>query len=96
MSLYQCPCCDYFSLDERGEYSICSVCFWGDSGWDVDCPDEYSGPNHMTLREGRRNFQYFGACDYRMLKSVLPPAARSRYRHSPRVLRRVASIGVGQ
>ncbi|MDN5540030.1 CPCC family cysteine-rich protein, partial [Comamonas sp.] len=44
MSLYQCPCCDYFSLDDRGEYSICSVCFWEDSGWDVDCPDKYSGP----------------------------------------------------
>ena len=57
MSLYQCPCCDYFSLDDRGEYSICSVCFWEDSGWDVDCPDKYSGPNHMTLREGRRNFR---------------------------------------
>lgn len=32
MPLYQCPCCDYFSLDDRGEYGICSVCFWEDDG----------------------------------------------------------------
>jgi hypothetical protein len=49
----------------------------------------------MTLREGRRNFQYFGACDYRMRKSVLPPAARNRYRHGPRT-EQVASIRVGR
>ena len=94
MPLYQCPCCDYLSLDDRGEYGICSVCFWEDDGWDVDCLDEYSGPNHMTLREGRRNFQRFGACDYRMLKHVLAAAERGCYPHRPRKLHRAASIRV--
>ena len=96
MPLYQCPCCDYFTLSDRGEYDICPVCFWEDSGWDVDSPDQYSGPNHMTLREGRRNFQYFGACDYRSRKSVLAPAERGRYQHQLRVLRKVASVCVRQ
>ena len=96
MKLYQCPCCDYFSLDSSGDYSICKVCFWEDDGVDVDQPDERSSPNRMTLREGRRNFQYFGACDYRSRKSVLAPVERGRYQHQPRVLRKVASIRVRQ
>lgn len=25
---YACPCCGYLTLDERGGYEICSVCFW--------------------------------------------------------------------
>lgn len=30
MGKYQCPCCGYKTLDSRGEYDICSVCFWED------------------------------------------------------------------
>ena len=86
MKLYQCPCCDYFSLDSSGEYSICKVCFWEDDGIDVDQPDEHSGPNRMTLREGRCNFQDFGACDPKMLKHVLPVEERGQFRHRARLL----------
>ncbi|HET7864112.1 MAG TPA: CPCC family cysteine-rich protein, partial [Burkholderiaceae bacterium] len=46
--LHQCPCCDYFTLNRRGEYDICRICFWEDSGQDVDRPDDHSGPNHQT------------------------------------------------
>src|SRR5687767_10862719 len=67
MEFFQCPCCDYFTLDERGGYDICPVCFWEDDGQDIDRPDEHSGPNHMTLREGRDNFRRLGACDPAML-----------------------------
>ncbi|WP_415798287.1 CPCC family cysteine-rich protein [Comamonas aquatilis] len=84
MTLFQCPCCDYFSLKDRGEYSICKLCFWEDDGRNPDQLDVYSGPNHMTLREGRHNFQAFGACDRRMLKSVLPATERARFAHQSR------------
>ena len=30
---YKCPCCGYFTLDERGEYDICPVCFWEDDAY---------------------------------------------------------------
>ena len=84
MPLFQCPCCDYFSLEDRGEYSICKLCFGEDDGLDVAQVDRYSGPNHMTLREGRRNFQDFGACDRNMLKNVLPAIERRNFERRPR------------
>ncbi len=30
MEKYQCLCCGYKTLDSRGEFDICSVCFWED------------------------------------------------------------------
>jgi len=82
---HQCPCCDYVSLPERGNYLICKVCFWEDDGQDLDRLDEESGPNHgLTLRQGRLNFEKVGACDPKMLKYVLPIAERKRYVRKPR------------
>ena len=86
MSPFQCPCCDFFTLDERGGYDICPVCFWEDDGLGVDRPDEHSGPNHMTLREGRDNFRRLGACDPAMLPHVLPRALWDEYRREERTL----------
>ena len=82
--MYQCPCCDYFSLSRRGEYDICRVCFWEDIGQDLDRLDEHSGPNHMTLRKARDNFSEFGACDRKMLKNVAPVENRAKYRYRQR------------
>lgn len=64
-----CYCCDYYTLEERGNYEICPVCFWeDDSGFELD---KVSGPNYMTLREGRLNFLEFGACEKRFLEHVV-------------------------
>lgn len=82
--MYQCPCCDHFTLDERGGYDICPVCFWEDDGLDVDQLDVRSGPNHMTLREGRHNFERLGACEARLKVHVLPEQARSQFKHEAR------------
>ncbi len=57
-----CPCCGFFSLEARNELEICPVCLWEDTG---DDPEMHSGPNHMTLREGRDNFALRGVCDPR-------------------------------
>ena len=76
---YQCPCCDYISLPERGNYLICPICFWEDDGIDIDKPDIHSGPNRMTLREGRNNFMKLGACDEKMLKNVIPENNRKSF-----------------
>ncbi|WP_081310454.1 CPCC family cysteine-rich protein [Pseudoalteromonas luteoviolacea] len=37
-SLRQCPCCDYYSLTERGKCLVCPVCFWEDDEVDPDSP----------------------------------------------------------
>ena len=83
----QCPCCDHISLAERGNYLICRVCFWEDDGQDVDQLDMPSGPNHgVTLREGRRNFREFGACERAMLKHVAGKEERMQFEYRPRNL----------
>jgi hypothetical protein len=72
--LFQCPCCEYRTLDSRGEYEICPVCFWEDTG-DID-QDRYSGPNHMTLREARANFMKLGAISLDCRQFVDPDGIR--------------------
>jgi hypothetical protein len=83
----QCPCCDYVSLAERGYYLICPVCYWEDDGQDIDALDKESAPNHgITLRQGRKNFKEFGACDREMLKHVMKPQNRDQFEYRPRIV----------
>ena len=62
-----CPCCGFFSLEARNALEICPVCLWEDTG---DDPELHSGPNHMTLREGRANFVQHGVCEPRLRAAV--------------------------
>ena len=78
--LLQCPCCDYFTLNERRSYEICSVCFWEDDGLDINNLEKHSGPNHQTLKEGRANFLAFGACDEQSKKNVVSKKKREQYK----------------
>lgn len=80
----QCPCCDYFSLPERYTYLICPICFWEDEDQDLDKLDEDSGPNHMPLREGRKNFKELGACSPKNVQHVYPESERKKYKYIPR------------
>jgi len=59
--LFACPCCHYKTLEERGGYFICKVCWWEDNGGND--PLVYSSPNHMTLAMGRDNFEKYGNVD---------------------------------
>lgn len=77
--LFSCSCCEYLTLTRRGHYDICPVCFWEDDARnDVT---RYSPPNHMTLEEGRRNFQILGACAPAHLRHV-DPEGPQKYRRS--------------
>jgi hypothetical protein len=53
-------------------------------GQDVDQLDEHSGPNHITLREGRANFERFGACDEKMVPNVCSPEERVKFERRSR------------
>ena len=79
-----CPCCDYVTLPERGNYLICPVCRWEDDGLGFDQLDQPSGPNHMTLRDGRANFARFGACAEELLEHVCSPEERARFERQSR------------
>lgn len=52
-----CPVCGYLTLEERNTFDICGICFWEDDGIDDFEENQESGPNHMTLKEGRMIFQ---------------------------------------
>jgi hypothetical protein len=82
--MFQCPCCDYFALESRGEWDICPVCYWEDEGQILDKLDDCSPANRMTLRQGRLNFLLFGACEREMLEHVLPRDERLNLRYVPR------------
>lgn len=80
----QCPCCDYFTLTNRGEYEICEICFWEDDGLDLTELKTHSGPNHITLEEGRMNFLKFGACEEKFVENVIKEPARSAFKYDKR------------
>lgn len=58
---YSCPCCGKETLSLRGEYDICANCNWEDDGNESE--DTYSSVNHMTLRQGKKNYLLYGRCE---------------------------------
>ncbi|MES2449520.1 MAG: CPCC family cysteine-rich protein [Pseudomonadota bacterium] len=72
-----CPCCGYLTLNERGVYEICGVCFWEDDGQTAANVDEArGGPNGgLSLTMAQENYRAFGACERRYIVNVRLPAA---------------------
>ncbi|MEU0484055.1 CPCC family cysteine-rich protein [Streptosporangium sp. NPDC006013] len=72
---YPCPCCGFLTLEERGMYEICPVCFWEDDGQDDHDADAVrGGPNYeLSLTQGRRNFAEFGASRRQDIGAVRDP-----------------------
>ena len=71
----KCICCGYFTLIEDKEdiwWDICPVCYWENDIVGTEL-DEYSGANHMTLRQGQDNYRIYFSCDVNMAKYVRPP-----------------------
>lgn len=62
----KCPCCEYKTLEERRTWDICEVCYWEDDG--IEDLNADSGPNRMTLRQGKENFKKFGACEIELIQ----------------------------
>lgn len=74
--LFPCPCCGNLTFHyplQNAVAGICPVCFWEN---DVFSPgeDEPSDENHgMTLRQGRENFQRWGAVREDLIRHARPP-----------------------
>ena len=43
MGKFACPCCGCVTLDERGTYDICPVCFWEDEAYLIIADGEIKG-----------------------------------------------------
>lgn len=67
---FDCPCCGYPTLGERGGYEICPICWWEDDNQDDPGADVvFGGPNgDYSLTEGRLNFAKY-LCQYRISDS---------------------------
>lgn len=81
---FQCPCCDYFTLGARGAFEVCPVCYWEDDGSDMESLDVVSGPNHITLRAARSNFERLGAADDASVPLVATAEERDGLRREQR------------
>lgn len=77
---YRCPCCGFKTLDSRGGFEICEVCFWEDDGQDDhDAETIRGGPNGaLSLAVARRNFARIGACELRSKDHVRAPRPEER------------------
>lgn len=77
---YRCPCCRFFTLNERGDFEICPVCFWEDDGQDDhDSNLVRGGPNYsLSLLQGRRNFAESGASREQDRPHVRAPTEEER------------------
>jgi hypothetical protein len=77
---FACPCCRFMTLDERGGYEVCPVCFWEDDGQDDhDAARVRGGPNGaLSLEQARRNFVAFGACEERHRPNARSPTDAER------------------
>ena len=53
-----CPCCGYATLDKRGDWDICSICWWEDDGTDNHNANHVSGGSNakLSLTRARINF----------------------------------------
>ncbi|MEK3916232.1 CPCC family cysteine-rich protein [Paenibacillus sp. FSL H7-0331] len=59
MHRFNCPCCNYPTLEERRGWEICCLCNWEDDGKDDPLADKvWGGPNpDYSLTEARENFK---------------------------------------
>ncbi len=62
LGLHKCPCCGFYTLEERGIFDICRICWWEDDGQDDPRADEvWCGPNQgYSLTAARENFRDHG------------------------------------
>ena len=74
--LEKCPCCEYHTLEEGGQYFVCPVCFWEDDGSDE--LERYSPVNRGYLKNARANFISFGAMSESSIESI-DPEGRKKY-----------------
>lgn len=81
---HQCPCCDYYTLSDRGSFEVCPVCYWEDDGADLQSLDVISDANHITLRQARGNFERMGAADQAAVSLVATSDERAGLRREQR------------
>jgi hypothetical protein len=67
-----CPCCGFLTLNERGGFEVCPVCYWEDDGQsDIDAGEVRGGPNrNLSSAQARTNYREYGAVSPEFVKFV--------------------------
>lgn len=53
--LFRCPCCEFKTLGERGQFFVCPVCRWEDVG-EIEDLEKHISCNNMSLSEAKADF----------------------------------------
>jgi len=67
-----CACCGYKTLDEKGNYEICPICFWEDDPVQEADPWFEGGANTPSLYAAQKNYKSFGAMEERHIPNIRP------------------------
>jgi len=68
---HSCACCGYFTISNIKE--TCPVCFWEEDFYQEKNIDDSGGPNLVSLRDAKRNFEKFGAIEEKFIRQVRRP-----------------------
>lgn len=69
---YVCKCCGCAAMDTDEEYDICPVCFWERDFYQEKNSDYDGGANSVSLKQARKNYAEYGACEEQFVKKVRP------------------------
>ena len=78
---YPCPCCGYLPFPVPKEDAlayICPVCCWENDVFDPREDDPSDENRGMTLRQGRENYQKWGAVREDLVRHAWPPRPQER------------------
>jgi hypothetical protein len=68
-----CACCGFDTIEEKGNYEICKICFWEDDGVQEADPWFERGANVPSLFQAQINYKKYGAMEERFIKDVRSP-----------------------
>jgi hypothetical protein len=69
----KCACCNFITLDENSISEICPVCYWQKDFYQESNIDDNNGPNLISLRMAKENFQKNGVVEERFKDYVRRP-----------------------
>lgn len=52
----KCPVCGKYEWKEIGAYEMCPVCGWEEDEIQEEYPDDFAGPNGMSLNEYKEKY----------------------------------------
>jgi hypothetical protein len=65
-----CACCGYKTIEEKGNFEICPICYWEDDPVQEADPWVEGGANVPSLFTAQHNYENFGAMEERFVPNI--------------------------